>query len=203
MSENGYVGLTLDDGPSSTTPQLLDSLAAAGLRATMFNQGNHSAARPDHVRAQREAGHWIANHTSTHPHLPRLTPDAVHAEIAGTQGILRDLTGLTPTLFRPPFGETDEQVGAVAARLGLLEVLWTVDSRDWAGASADEIVAAAATLEPGGIVLLHDWPPATIEAVPGIARVLRERNLSSGRIVPTSAAIPGAGTTFHAVAVRP
>ena len=200
---NGYVGLTFDDGPSSTTPQLLAALEAAGLRATMFNQGNNSLADPDQVRAERRAGLWIGNHTFTHPHLPQLSEDGIFAEIASTQWVLRDLTHKTPTLFRPPFGETDERVRAAEDRLGLLEVLWTVDSRDWAGASPEEIVAAAATLEPGGIILMHDWPPATIEAVPGIARVLRERGLCSGRIVYTPEEISGAGTTFHAVAVRP
>jgi peptidoglycan/xylan/chitin deacetylase (PgdA/CDA1 family) len=94
-------------------------------------------------------------------------------------------------------------VRADEQRLGLLEVLWTVDSRDWAGATPDEIVAAASTLEPGGIILMHDWPPATIQAIPGIAQVLRDKGLCAGRIASTPKDIPALGTTFHAIAVRP
>ena len=199
----GYVGLTYDDGPSATTPQLLQALRRAGLRATMFNQGNNAEAQPELVRDQLRAGMWVGNHTFTHPHLPQIGAPQAFQEIASTQWVLTDLTHRVPTLFRPPFGETSPQVRADAARMHLLEVLWTVDSRDWAGATVDQIVDAVRTLRPGGIILMHDWPPATIEAVPRIAEVLAERGMCAGRIAYTPRDISGAGTTFHAVAVRP
>src|SRR3954452_15329829 len=200
---NGYVGLTFDDGPSATLPQLLQALRANHLRATMFNQGNNALARPDYVRDELRAGMWVGNHTFTHPHLPQIGEPQAFEEIASTQWVLTDVTHRVPTLFRPPYGETNDQVRADEQRLGLLEVLWTVDSRDWAGASADEIVAAVATLQPGGIILMHDWPPATIQAIPGIARVLADKQLCSGRIAYTAQDIPYGTTTFHAVAVKP
>jgi peptidoglycan/xylan/chitin deacetylase (PgdA/CDA1 family) len=200
---NGYVGLTFDDGPSATLPQLLQALQASRLRATMFNQGNNALARPDYVRDELRAGMWVGNHTFTHPHLPQLGEPQAFEEIASTQWVLTDITHRIPTLFRPPYGETSDQVRADEQRLRLLEVLWTVDSRDWAGASADEIVAAVATLQPGGIILMHDWPPATIQAIPGIARVLADKQLCPGRIAYTAQDIPYGDTTFHAVAVKP
>jgi peptidoglycan/xylan/chitin deacetylase (PgdA/CDA1 family) len=200
---NGYVGLTFDDGPSATTPQLLAALRRNHLRATMFNQGNNALARPDYVRAEVRARMWIGNHTFTHPHLPQLGEPGTFMEISSTQWVLRDITGREPALFRPPFGETNEQVRADEQRIGLLEVLWTVDSRDWAGASAEEIAAAARTLQPGGIILMHDWPPATIQAIPLIARDLTERGLCAGRIVYTPQNIPYGNTVFHAIAVKP
>jgi peptidoglycan/xylan/chitin deacetylase (PgdA/CDA1 family) len=200
---NGYVGLTFDDGPSATTEQLRAALRANHLRATMFDQGNNSEARPALVRAEVRAGMWIGNHTFTHPHLTQLGEPGTFEEIASTQWVLRDLTGREPTLFRPPFGETDDQVRADEARIGLLEVLWTVDSQDWNGASVDQIVAAAHTLQPGGIILMHDWPPNTIQAIPGIAQDLAARGLCPGRIAYTPDEIPFGAQVFHAVAVRP
>ena len=201
---NGYVELTYDDGPSATTDQLLAALRANHLRATFFNQGNNSLERPEQVRAELRAGMWVGNHTFTHPHLPQIGEPAAFQEIASTQWVLRDITGREPTLFRPPYGDTDDQVRADAERMGLLEVLWTVDSRDWAGTSAEEIAAAARTLQPGGIILMHDWPPATIEAVPLIARDLAARGLCAGRIAYTPTDIPyGNGQVVHARAVRP
>jgi peptidoglycan/xylan/chitin deacetylase (PgdA/CDA1 family) len=200
---NGYVGLTFDDGPSATLPQLLQALQANHLRATMFNQGNNALAHPDYVRDELRAGMWVGNHTFTHPHLPQIGEPQAFEEIASTQWVLADITHRVPTLFRPPYGETSDQVRADEQRLRLLEVLWTVDSRDWAGASPEEIVAAAATLKPGGIILMHDWPPATIQAIPGIARVLADKQLCPGRIAYTGRDIPYGTTTFHAVAVKP
>src|SRR4051794_17072183 len=200
---NGYVGLTFDDGPSTTLPQLLAALRDNHLRATMFNQGNNALARPDSVRDELRAGMWVGNHTFTHPHLPQIDAAQAFEEIASTQWILADVPHRFPPLSRPPYGETNEQVRALEQRLRLLEVLWTVDSRDWAGASSDEIVAAAATLEAGGIILMHDWPQNTIEAIPGIARGLAEKHLCAGSIAYTPRAIPFGSTTFHAIAVRP
>jgi peptidoglycan/xylan/chitin deacetylase (PgdA/CDA1 family) len=200
---NGYVGLTFDDGPSETLPQLLAALRANRLRATMFNQGNNALARPGFVRDELRAGMWLGNHTFTHPHLPQIGEPQAFEEIASTQWVLTDIAHRAPTLFRPPYGETSDQVRADEHRLGLLEVLWTVDSRDWAGATPAEIVAAASTLQPGGIILMHDWPPATIQAISGIAQVLRDKGLCAGRIVYTPQDIPALGTTFHAIAVRP
>ena len=199
----GYIALTYDDGPSETAPQLLAALRAHGLRATFFNQGDNSLVRPEAVRAELRAGMWVGNHTFSHPHLTQLGEPAAFQEIASTQWVLRDVTGREPTLFRPPYGETDDQVRADAARIGLLEVLWTVDSRDWSGVSAEEIAAAAATLQPGGIILMHDWPPATVEAVPLIAKGLADRGLCTGRIAHTPTDIPYGDQVFHAEAVRP
>jgi peptidoglycan/xylan/chitin deacetylase (PgdA/CDA1 family) len=199
----GYVGLTFDDGPSATTGQLLAALTANRLRATTFNQGNNAEAHPDLVRAEPRAGMWVGNHTFTHPHLTQLGEPGTFQEIASTQWVLRDLTGREPALFRPPFGETDDQVRADEARIGVLEVLWTVDSQDWNGATVEQIVSAARTLRPGGIILMHDWPPNTIQAVPLIARDLAARGLCAGRIAYTAQDVPFGSQVFHAVAVRP
>jgi peptidoglycan/xylan/chitin deacetylase (PgdA/CDA1 family) len=130
---------------------------------------------------------WIANHTFTHPHLPELGEPAVFNEISWTQQTIQQITGLTPRLFRPPFGETNAAVRDTAGRLGLSEVLWTVDTRDWAGASTAEIVRSAATVRPGGIILMHDNGfQTTVQAVPQILSGLAERGLRPGKIVLTA-----------------
>src|SRR3954471_11474811 len=85
---NGYVGLTFDDGPSATLPQLLAALRADHLRATMFNQGNNGLARPDYVRAELRAGMWVGTHTFSHPTLPQIGEPQAFEEIASTQWVL-------------------------------------------------------------------------------------------------------------------
>jgi peptidoglycan/xylan/chitin deacetylase (PgdA/CDA1 family) len=80
------------------------------------------------------------------------------------------------------------QAAASLTFLGLTEVLWTVDSRDWAGASTDEIVQAASRLQPGGIILIHDGGyQTTIDAVPRMLSGLASRGLCPGKIVYTPA----------------
>ena len=199
----GYVGLTFDDGPGATTSALLKALTDNGLRATMFNTGANAQANPDLVRQQVAAGMWVGNHSFTHAHLTQLSPPESFQELASTQWVLDRILRHEPTLFRPPYGETNDELRSEEQQLGVLEVLWTVDSRDWAGASVDEIVAAVASLEPGGIILMHDWPQNTLAAIPRIAQVLAEKGRCAGRIAATTHDVSGVGTTFHAVAVKP
>src|SRR5688572_16622736 len=68
----GYVALTFDDGPRSTTPALLEALERHRLRATLFVVGAHAAAHPERVRAAARAGMWVENHSYTHVRLTRL-----------------------------------------------------------------------------------------------------------------------------------
>ncbi|MFI7140870.1 polysaccharide deacetylase family protein [Streptomyces massasporeus] len=180
----GYVGLTFDDGPSGTTTKLLDALRQNGLRATMFNQGQYAAANPSLVRAQVAAGMWVANHSYTHPHLTRLSQAQIDSEISRTQQAIAGAGGGTPKLFRPPYGETNTTVKSVAARYGLTEIIWHVDSQDWNGASTDAIVQSVARLTNGQIILMHDWPANTLAAVPRIAQTLASRGLCAGTISP-------------------
>ncbi|GAA2764715.1 hypothetical protein GCM10010103_37560 [Streptomyces paradoxus] len=180
----GYVGLTFDDGPSGTTTRLIDALRRNGLRATMFNQGRYAAANPALVRAQVAAGMWIANHSYTHPHLTRLSQAQIDSEISRTQQAISNAGGGTPKLFRPPYGETNATVKSVAARHGLTEIIWHVDSQDWNGASTDAIVQSTARLTNGQVILLHDGPANTLAAVPRIAQTLASRGLCPGTISP-------------------
>jgi peptidoglycan/xylan/chitin deacetylase (PgdA/CDA1 family) len=190
---NGYVGLTFDDGPSGNTTGLLNALRRNGLRATMFNQGQYAAANPSLVRAQVSAGMWIGNHSYTHPHLTRLNQAQIDSEISRTQQAVANAGGGTPKLFRPPYGETNATVKSVAARHGLTEIIWHVDSQDWNGASTDAIVQAAGRLTNGQVILMHEWSANTLAAIPRIAQALAARGLCAGMISPQTgrAVAPG------------
>ena len=191
---NGYVGLTFDDGPTSNTPALLNALTQSGLRATMFNTGQNAAANPSQVRAQANAGMWVANHSYTHPHLTQQSQAQIDSEISRTQTAVAGAGGGTPRLFRPPYGETNATVKSVAAKYGLTEILWNVDSQDWNNASTDAIVQAAGRLTNGQVILMHDGPANTRAAIPRIAQGLAARGLCAGMISPQTgrAVAPGA-----------
>ena len=182
---NGYVGLTFDDGPSDAhTPALLNALRQNGLRATVFNEGQFAAAYPAQVRAEAAAGMWIGNHSYTHPHMTQLSQTQMDSEITRTQQAIGAAGGGTPTLFRPPYGETNGTLRTVEARHGLTQIIWDVDSQDWNGASVDAIVQTNARLTNGQIILMHEWPANTLAAIPRIAQGLAGRGLCAGRISP-------------------
>jgi peptidoglycan/xylan/chitin deacetylase (PgdA/CDA1 family) len=95
------------------------------------------------------------------------------AAIAGATG------GYRPCLFRPPYGSTSPALEALARRLGMQTVLWTVDPRDWSRPGTATIVARVlAAVRPHAIVLLHDGGgprQQTVAAVPAIVTSLRAR----------------------------
>lgn len=189
---SGYVGLTFDDGPSNAhTPALLNALKQNGLRVTMFNEGQYAAAYPAQVRAEAAAGMWIGNHSYTHPHLTGLSQAQIDSEISRTQQAISAAGGGTPRLFRPPYGETNAAVRAVAAKYGVTQVIWDADSQDWNGASTDAIVQTVSRLANGQVILMHEWPANTLAAIPRIAQTLASRGLCAGMISPQ---------TGHAVA---
>ncbi|BCY09987.1 polysaccharide deacetylase family protein [Actinoplanes sp. L3-i22] len=196
---NGYVGLTYDDGPTAgNTQNLLNTLKANGLRATMFNEGQYAAANPSLVKAQVDAGMWVGNHSYTHPHLTQQSQSQIDSEISRTQSAIANAGGGTPKLFRPPYGETNATLKTVEQKYGLTEIIWDVDSQDWNSASTDAIVAAAGRLTNGQIILMHDWPANTVAAIPRIAQGLASRNLCAGMISPQTGravAPTGGGTT--------
>ncbi|MEU4239850.1 polysaccharide deacetylase family protein [Actinoplanes sp. NPDC026619] len=179
---NGYVGLTFDDGPGTSTTTLLSLLQQNGLRATFFNEGQYAAQYPSYVAAQVNAGMWVGNHSYTHPHLIQQSQASIDSEISRTQSAIANAGGGTPKLFRPPYGETNGTLQAVEAKYGLKEIIWDVDSQDWNNASVDAIVAANARLTNGQVILMHDWPANTRSAIPRIAQGLASRNLCAGMI---------------------
>ena len=194
---NGYVGLTYDDGPNpSTTTALLNALRSNGLRATMFNTGQNAAANPGLVAAQVAAGMWVGNHSYTHPHMLTLSAADMSSELSRTQTAIRNGGGGTPTIFRPPYGETNATLQSAASALGLRTVTWDVDSQDWNGASTAQIVQAASTLTNGQLILMHDNYQTTIAAIPQIAAGLASRGLCAGMIsASTGRAVAPSGST--------
>ncbi|MCK2213278.1 polysaccharide deacetylase family protein [Actinomadura sp. ATCC 31491] len=193
----GYVGLTYDDGPNpGNTMTLLNALTSNGLRATMFNIGQNAQNNPSLVRAQRDAGMWIGNHSYTHPHLTQLGGSQILSELQRTQQAIQQATGTAPRLFRPPYGETNATLKSAEQQLGLTEIIWDVDSQDWNGASTAQIVQAAGRLQNGQIILMHDQYATTVSAIPQIAANLRSRGLCAGMISPSTgrAVAPDGGT---------
>ena len=126
------IALTYDDGPSNrNTPALLDILQKANVRATFFLIGNHVRRHPALARRIAELGHTIGNHTDMHPDLARQTPARIRQELSRCQQTIMDATGITPTLFRPPYGSRKPAVLRIARELQLTPVLWNITAEDW------------------------------------------------------------------------
>ena len=164
-----YVAMTFDDGPSAAnTPRLLDMLKQRNIKATFFLIGQNVAANPDIVRRILAEGHEIGNHTWTHPQLSKLGDDRVTTEINKTQEAIKEASGFTPTLLRPPYGAiTPRQREWIENQFGLSVILWSVDPLDWKRPGPSVVTQRILSqARPGAIILSHDIHKQTIDAMP-------------------------------------
>jgi peptidoglycan/xylan/chitin deacetylase (PgdA/CDA1 family) len=181
----GYVALTFDDGPTELTSDILAVLDHYKVPAAFFNLGAQEQARSRLVELAEAAGHQLGNHTMTHPDLLSTDLNSVLADIDAATVVHRDLSHDYPTLFRPPFGNTSPELRSAVERRGMVEVLWTVDSKDFEADSAEQVVEASKGMTDGGILLLHDGKPVTLEALPLIIEHYYGQDLCFGQVVAT------------------
>lgn len=177
------VALTFDDVPDEQyTPEVLDILAREHVRATFFVVGERAAKAPSVLCRIRAEGHAIGNHSYDHTSYAHLPPSKFEEQIESTSRLLRTHLGFTPRFLRPPYGEiTPRQLMWTQSR-GYFVVNWDVDTQDWRGLSADQIVRnAQKTLAPGSIILQHagggigEDLSGTVKALPRLIRMLRDQ----------------------------
>jgi peptidoglycan/xylan/chitin deacetylase (PgdA/CDA1 family) len=160
-----YAAFTFDDGPGPYTSLALRVLRAAHTPATFFLVGRKLALFPQLPRREARNG-ALGDHTWSHPFLPGLPPPAIYAEIANAKAAIDRYSGAKVRLFRPPYEGHNAAVDETAQRLGLVEVLWSVDSADSLGANHTAIKRnVLGGLRPGAIVLMHENRGQTIRAL--------------------------------------
>lgn len=171
------VALTFDDGPGPQTSKLLDTLVKERVPAAFFLVGRMLRQHPDVARRiARTPGMTIANHTVTHPMLTRIAPSKARDEIVGNTTLIRRITGVRPSYFRPPYGLHNRATDAVAKGQGQAVILWSAGALDWQYDTPAKIVEVTLPqIAPGAIVLAHDIHPWTIKAVPTLIQRLRAK----------------------------
>jgi peptidoglycan/xylan/chitin deacetylase (PgdA/CDA1 family) len=187
------VALTFDDGPGPYTRYTLRVLREHHARATFFLVAKEVLGWPGLADIPRtEAVHdAVGNHTFDHSSLPGLTADELDHQLGDAQTVIEAAAKRDVRLFRPPYGARDAAVDAEVGSLGMLQVLWSVDTVDSRGATAGDIVATIRSdVRPGSIVLLHENRGTTRNALPRILDVLRERHLRAVTVPELLAADP-------------
>ncbi len=162
----GYVALTFDDGPSGPlTDRLLDGLRDRNARATFFLCGYRMEQYPTSLRRYVEEGHELGVHSTVHTDLTKLTPEALHEDMAGTAQKIREAAGVSPVVMRPPGGAYDEKVCREAEEEGMSVILWSVDPRDWATHDSGAVLRTMARdTGNGDVILMHDMSESSVQA---------------------------------------
>lgn len=158
------VALTFDDGPNpKNTNAILDTLEEYGVTATFFDLGSLAERYPAVVQRELALGCEVGSHSYNHKNFHKLSNAEIANDVKATSQAFQKAIGQEPTLFRPPYGNTNQRING---QIPLPVVLWSVDTLDWKSRNATSVMAAvkkSGNLD-GKVILMHGIYESSAEA---------------------------------------
>ena len=186
-TEEKKVALSFDAAWGNTdTQKILDILKEHNIHVTFFMTGGWVESYPEDVKKIHEAGHDLGNHSENHKNMSQLDKTECENELMQVHTKVKELTGVDMELFRPPYGDYDDEVINNASNCGYYTIQWDVDSLDWKDYGVDSIIRTVCehkNLQNGSIILMHNGAKYTAEALPKVIEGLKEKGYE---IVPIS-----------------
>jgi peptidoglycan/xylan/chitin deacetylase (PgdA/CDA1 family) len=183
----GVVAFTFDDGPNpETTPAVIDALEKYDIPATFFIVtqrllGKHGERSREVLADELAGGFTVGSHSVTHPNLGKATGATLDKEIDASLKTLAIDAHRPIGLFRPPYGALSGAGRTRLHKLGLTEVIWSVDTLDWRAKDAARLRKKVLTMiikQNGGVVLMHDVKPITAKIIASVFDDLEAENCS-------------------------
>ncbi|KAF8205390.1 hypothetical protein K438DRAFT_1460134, partial [Mycena galopus ATCC 62051] len=166
---DGTLGLSFDDGPADGTANILTFLQSKNQPVTHFLIGSQIMSLSSQFTQMYNMSHDIAVHTWSHPFMTTQTNLQIVGELGWTMQLIHNSTGgRVPKFWRPPYGDTDKRVSAIAKEVfGLTTIVWNQDTEDWSltdsppGTTPDTIQSSmkqwlTGSKTPGLIILEHE-----------------------------------------------
>ncbi|MFJ7737212.1 polysaccharide deacetylase family protein [Lysinibacillus sp. NPDC097287] len=168
------IALTFDDGPHpKVTEQILNLLDKYQAKATFFMLGSRVQYYPDIAKDVLARGHEVGSHTWNHPVLTKLPIEQVSKEYTSTAGAITQAIGQGPTVFRPPYGATNDTVNG---QIPVPVVLWSIDTMDWKHRNSQQLLTYVQNnLHNNAIVLMHDIHQSTADGLDAVLTYLQEQ----------------------------
>lgn len=186
-TEKKQVALSFDAAwGDERTADILEILEKHQIHVTFFMTGGWVEQYPEDVKRIAELGHDLGNHSLTHPEMSQLSEEEIRLEIQTVHDRVKELTGIEMTLFRPPYGDYDDELITTVRDMGYQVIQWDVDSLDWKDYGADAIVQTVChhkNLRNGSIILMHNGAKYTPEALDAVITNLQAQGYE---LVPIS-----------------
>ena len=155
-------------------PKFLEILKAENVPATFFVVGQWAEKYPESTRMLFDAGHEIQSHSYSHPDMATLSREQIISQVQKSEQAITQITGVRPTLFRPPSGSYNDTLVETLEELGYYCIQWDCDTIDWKNPTPEEMInRVAKKVQPGSILLLHLGAQNTPAALPGILQELK------------------------------
>lgn len=171
------VALTFDAAwGADKTSKIVNILKENNVGGTFFLVGFWSEKYPDKIKEIDEAGLDIGTHSNTHPKMSQLSASQVRNELETSMNSITKVTGKSVRFFRPPYGDYNDQLLVEADNLGLQTIQWSVDSLDWKGLTAEQILTRVKSgVHDGAIILFHNNSDNIVEALPLVISFLKSQ----------------------------
>ncbi len=158
------------------TDDILKALRVGDVHATWFMVEFWSEKYPEYVKKIDAAGHEIGTHSATHSYMSKQNAEEIRQELKTSSQAIIDVIGKPVELFRPPYGDYDDELIRTASEEGYFSIQWDVDSLDWKDLSATDIAMRVINaVKSGSIILMHNNGLHTAEAVPIILETLKNK----------------------------
>ena len=180
-------GIQVDEGIKEIFNVVKDKfLEKYNIKVTFFMTGGWVEKYPDDVKKIAAAGHDLGNHSQNHKQMSQLSATECTEEIQSVNEKVKELTGTTPILFRPPYGDYNNTLVETVNQCGCHCIQWDVDSLDWKNYGVDSIISTVLdhkALGNGSIILMHNGAKYTKDALPSVIEGLQKKGYE---IVPIS-----------------
>lgn len=187
QSQKPMVALSFDAAwGNEDTRQIMDILSKYNVKATFFMTGGWVEKYPDDVKYIASQGHDLGNHSENHKNMSQLEKDEILSEIQSVHSKVKTLTGIDMQLFRPPYGDFDNDVITSVLDTGYYPIQWDVDSLDWKDYGTDSIIKTVLENEHlgnGSIILMHNGAKYTPKALETIITGLQQKGFE---LIPIS-----------------
>lgn len=177
-TEEKQVAITFDSAwGADKTQGILDLLKEYKVNATFFLVGFWVDKYPELVKAIHEQGVEIGTHSNTHPDFVKLSGEQMELELTTSMQKITAITGEQVKLFRAPYGSYNNTMLNLTEKLGLTTIQWDVDTLDWKGISATEILdRVVSKVKNGSIILCHNNSDNILDAL----RLILDRLTTAG-----------------------
>ena len=171
------IAISFDDGPAAQyTPQILQVLKTANVKATFFCIGRRIEGNEHLFKQIHEEGHIIGNHSFSHHFwFDMFSAKKMQADMKMMDDSMYQTINRRPRLFRPPYGVTNPNLKKAITRGNYIPIGWSLRSMDTVTTDTEKLMAKARKgIRPGAIFLFHDTSKTTLAILPGFIKEVKD-----------------------------
>jgi peptidoglycan/xylan/chitin deacetylase (PgdA/CDA1 family) len=179
-----WIALSFDDGPAESTSQVLDILKENEAEAAFFCVGKKISGNEGLISRMVREGHIIGNHSFSHHTLfDFFSSGKMLTDMTQMNQLVKDITGLTPRFFRPPYGVTNPNLKKAVMLGGFISIGWSVRSYDTVIRNQHRLLyKILSAIKPGAILLLHDTSETTVAILPELLKAIQQKGFQIVRL---------------------